>query len=204
VWYRAQFQIRLNLHSFSHYNVKDWWTSFDSLRFFTYEHYMHSDDSVLPALKAKQYPIGVETGVNQDELQMTPDHMHCNTDTTPAQGPPPTAAPRNTAPATVLNRSACIFFILHTKCLNFRNMCKIGSNISYHVSKSVQIPGQSPRPPFSGALSLTHHGQGREKLSKLCHPSGPANITVGVVTRAVVPKRGPDAEFVVRTGVYVP
>jgi len=35
---------------------------------------------MLPALKAKQYPISVITGVNQDALQVIPDHVHCNAD----------------------------------------------------------------------------------------------------------------------------
>jgi len=34
----------------------------------------------LPALKAKQFPLSVNTGVNQDELQVIPDHVHCNAD----------------------------------------------------------------------------------------------------------------------------
>jgi len=37
---------------------------------------------MLPALKAKQYPISVITGENQDTLQVIPDHVHCNADVT--------------------------------------------------------------------------------------------------------------------------
>lgn len=41
---------------------------------------MNDEADVLPALKAKQCPIGVVTRVNQDMLHVMPDHMHCNVD----------------------------------------------------------------------------------------------------------------------------